>query len=235
MQGAWFDVFLSHSSADDPLVERIAERLRREGIQPWLDQWALQGGDDWQREISQRLGACGACAVFVGPAGLGTWAREELRVAHNRAAKDPAFRLFMVLLPGAPTPDDPSLAFLATRTWVDLRAGIDHPDAIQRLIAAITDRARPADRVTQAGGDVCPYRGLEAFDEDHAEFFFGRDTDTALVVEKLKDSRFLAVLGPSGCGKSSLIRAGVIPALKQSTLPSSDGWTVCLVTPGLAR
>ena len=33
----------------------------------------------------------------------------------------PRFRLFMVLLPGAPSPVDPRLAFLRTRTWVDLR------------------------------------------------------------------------------------------------------------------
>ncbi|MGH8907810.1 MAG: TIR domain-containing protein [Egibacteraceae bacterium] len=223
-----FDVFLSHSSADD--LERIAERLRREGIQPWLDRWRLRGGDDWQQEISQGLRACGACAVFVGPAGLGDWAREELRVAHGRAAKDRAFRLFMVLLPGAPKPDDPSLAFLTSRTWVDLRAGPDDPDAFARLVDAITDRTPHA--VVEQRDDVCPYRGLEVFDAAHAEFFFGRDTDIALVVEKLKTSRFLAVLGPSGCGKSSLVRAGMIPALKGGALPGSEGWTVGLVTPG---
>jgi ABC-type sugar transport system ATPase subunit len=63
---------------------------------------------------------------------------------------------------------------------------------------------------------------LEVFEEEHAEWFFGRDDDTRRVVEKLKDGRFLAVLGPSGCGKSSLVRAGVVPALKQGALSGSD-------------
>ncbi len=228
VQDRRFDVFLSHSSADDPAVERIAERLRGEGIQLWLDTWRLRPGDDWQQEISRGLRSSDACAVFVGSHGLGVWAREELRIAQSRAARDHDFRLFMVLLPGAPNPDDPSLAFLATRTWADLRAGIDDPSAFQDLIRAITDRPTHLDGTHE---DVCPYRGLEVFDEKHAEFFFGRDHDIRRVVEKLRDSRFLAVLGPSGCGKSSLVRAGVIPALERGDLPGSEAWTVRLITP----
>jgi energy-coupling factor transporter ATP-binding protein EcfA2 len=227
-----FDVFLSHNNADGAVVECIAERLRGAGLRPWLDRWALTGGDTWQQEIFQGFRASRACAVFVGAHGLGGWAREELAVAQDRATKDPGFRLFMVLLPDAPKLDDPSLAFLANRQWVDFRAGIDDPSAAQDLVAAITGvTARPA-VLPGARVDVCPYRGLEVFDEQHAEFFFGRDDDIARVVEKLSDSRFLAVLGPSGCGKSSLVRAGVIPALKRGTLPGSDAWTVCVVTPG---
>jgi hypothetical protein len=37
---------------------------------------------------------------------------------------------------------------------------------------------------------TCPYQGLEAFDEEHAEFFFGRERDVQRLVEKLKGTRF---------------------------------------------
>jgi hypothetical protein len=171
-------------------------------------------------------------AVFVGAHGLGDWAREELAVAQDRAAKDRDFRLFMVLLPGALEPDDPSLDFLANRHWVDLRPDIDDPTGFQALLAAISGVPRRPAVLVAAGDRVCPYRGLEVFEEQHAAFFFGRGDDIRRVVEKLKASRFLAVLGPSGCGKSSLVRAGVIPVLKQGALPGSDTWTVRLLTPG---
>ncbi len=232
MQGSRFDVFLSHHSADSSVVEQLAERLRDQGIAPWLDRWSLRPGDDWQEEIIRGLGASDACAVCVGPPGLGDWARLELAVAQDRAAKNREFRLFMVLLPGAPNPDDPSLAFLATRTWADLRAGIDDPDGFGELVFALNGVARRAPAASAATADECPYRGLEVFDEAHAEFFFGRDDDTRRVVEKLKGSRFLAVLGPSGSGKSSLVRAGVVPALKGGALAGSEAWGVHLVTPG---
>ncbi len=202
VQRGRFQVFLSHHSADDAAVERIAEWLR----------------------------ASAACAVVVGPHGLGDWARLELAVAADRAAKDDDFRLFMVLLPGAPRPDDPSLDFLLTRTWVDLREGIDDPAALQKLARAVTGINRP-DTDTAEQEEVRPYRGLEVFDEEHAQFFFGRADDVTRLVEKLRDGRFLAVLGPSGCGKSSLVRAGVIPALKQGALPCSGTWTIRLITP----
>jgi WD40 repeat protein len=232
VHGDHFDVFLSHHSADDTVVERIAGRLRAEGIKPWLDMWCLTPGGNWQQEIAEGLRASAACAVFVGSYGLGNWVRQELAVAQDRAARDHGFVLFMVLLPGAAKPDDPSLDFLLTRTWVDLRAGVDDPDGLQDLVHAITGIARRSAAVITARDEVCPYRGLEVFEEEHAEFFFGRDDDTRRLIEKLKNSRFLAVLGPSGCGKSSLTRAGVIPALKQGALPGSEGWTVRLVTPG---
>ncbi|MGH8930759.1 MAG: TIR domain-containing protein, partial [Egibacteraceae bacterium] len=226
-----FDVFLCHHSADGGVVERIAERLRSAGVRSWLAGWRIAPGDDWQNEIIRGLGASTACAVFVGSPGLGGWAREELGVAQDRAVTDRSFRLFMVLLPGAPNPDDPNLAFLANRQWVDLRPDIDDR-RFQDLLSAISGIPRRPAALAAARDSRCPYRGLEVFEEEHAEFFFGRDDDTRRLVEKLKDSRFLAVLGPSGCGKSSLVRAGIIPALKQGALPGSQGWPIQLITPG---
>ncbi|MGH8905599.1 MAG: TIR domain-containing protein [Egibacteraceae bacterium] len=217
-----FDVFLSHNRAEAPAVEQIARRLRHEGIESWLDRWATTPGVSWQREIAQGLRASAACAVFIGPAGLGDWAREELAAAQNRAVNDRRFRLFMVLLPGALTPDDPSLDFLANRTWVDLRAGLTDRDGFQDLISAITGAPRGPAGLAAAPGE-CPYQGLEVFEETHAELFFGRAADTTRMVEKLKDSRFLAVLGPSGCGKNSLVRAGVVPTLRQGALAATPG------------
>jgi WD40 repeat protein len=79
---------------------------------------------------------------------------------------------------------------------------------------------------------VCPYRGLQVFEEEHAEFFFGRDADVQRLVELLKMERFLGVLGPSGSGKSSLIRAGLVPAIRRGALPGSDDWKVTVLKPG---
>jgi len=60
-----------------------------------------------------------------------------------------------------------------------------------------------------------PYRGLEAFDERHAEVYFGRSRAIAEIMAALRERRaagcaFLLLVGASGCGKTSLIRAGLL-------------------------
>lgn len=71
-----------------------------------------------------------------------------------------------------------------------------------------------------------PYKGLLRFEEEDADRFFGRERLVAQVVETVRTQAFLAVLGASGSGKSSVIRAGVIPALR-----GEAGWRTVVMTP----
>jgi WD40 repeat protein len=227
-------VFLSHHHADQAVVEQIAQTLRRSGLRPWLDSWHLAAGVRWQPEVAAALAACASCAVLVGPADVGAWERQELEVALERDSKDPEFRVFLVLLPGAPDPFDAAALspFLSTRTWVDLRHGVEDLKAVARLVNAVKGLPPGADRTPDRAESVCPYRGLQTFDEAHAEFFFGREADVQRALEKLKASRFLAVIGASGSGKSSLVRAGVLPALRTGAAPGMEESTVRVLVPG---
>jgi WD40 repeat protein/energy-coupling factor transporter ATP-binding protein EcfA2 len=211
------DVFLSYHSGDRDLVEQIARRLVVEGrLRPWFDRWSQTAGSAWQEAIGDALDRVGALAVFVGAERLGAWEREEVAVALDRAATDRGFRVFPVLLPGVPDPFDPNELphFLRTRTWVDLRGGLDAGHAFDDLVRAVKGIPFGPDTLAH-DDDICPFRGLRVFEERHAEFFFGRDGDVQRMLERLKESRFLAVLGPSGSGKSSLVRAGLLPALRK--------------------
>src|SRR3990172_7285839 len=81
-----------------------------------------------------------------------------------------------------------------------------------------------------------PYKGLRAFLEADAADFFGREAVTKRLLRRLEDdqpgSRFLAVVGPSGSGKSSVVRAGLVPALRRGSLPGSERWYVIDMLPG---
>lgn len=230
------DVFLSYNSRDRASVERIAQRLKRAGIEPWLDRWSLTPGGTWQGELAAGLSGSRACAVFVGAHDLGAWERQEVDVALNRAASEPAFRVFSVLLAGVADPFDPNRLplFLRARTWVDFRGGRDDERALQDLINAVKGVPFGPDFPVAPDDDVAPYRGLRVFDEEDAQFFFGRDAEIQRLLEKLKSTRFLAVLGPSGSGKSSLVRAGLVPALHAGALTEVEDWHVVVLRPGAA-
>ena len=60
-------IFLSHRTADKPVIEALAERLLAEGdIEPWFDKWNLVPGQPWQQSIEDEIKHCDCCAVFIG-------------------------------------------------------------------------------------------------------------------------------------------------------------------------
>ncbi len=76
-----------------------------------------------------------------------------------------------------------------------------------------------------------PFRGLEAFEEQHAAIFFGRklgvDQLVQVVVSQVQAAcAMVLVLGPSGAGKTSLVQAGLIPALKAGAAPAESGLAI---------
>lgn len=81
-----------------------------------------------------------------------------------------------------------------------------------------------------------PYKGLRAFQEADADHFFGREALITYLLERLQDQeqyrRFLAVVGPSGSGKSSVVKAGILPALRRGSLPGSENWFLLEMVPG---
>ena len=72
-----------------------------------------------------------------------------------------------------------------------------------------------------------PYRGLESFDEEHSALFFGRTTSIEKLYEFVSRQTLTVVMGASGSGKSSLVKAGLVPYLKQQLeVKSNQQWQI---------
>jgi class 3 adenylate cyclase len=85
-----------------------------------------------------------------------------------------------------------------------------------------------------------PYRGLDAFDFDHADLFFGRSHAIAICMERQKQlagsgKAFLLIYGMSGSGKSSLLRAGLMPTItRPDEVAGIALWRRCVIRPSEA-
>ncbi len=105
----------------------------------------------------------------------------------------------------------------------------------------LTDGVAPPPLVSVSGVIDSPYRGLGAFEEQDAPFFFGREETATQLLDRMsrlvEGPGLLVVSGVSGAGKSSLLRAGVLPRIRGAGLASAPGaasWPCLVFTPGRA-
>ena len=229
-----YDVFVSYSRADWRHAAEINSVLRAKGLKPFFDRHNLAPGLPWVRALEQAIGSAKAAIVLIGPHGFGNTQQYERELAIYRQSRDPEFPVVPVLLPDT---RDPPFTFLQVITWIDFSQVArvsDAPLELERLLKAVRGETTPETAVRDA---ICPYRGLDAFREEDAAFFFGRgsadDPKSAIgeLVGKVREHPFVMVVGRSGSGKSSLIYAGLLPALRRER---DRFWNVLSLRPGPA-
>ncbi|HRE88907.1 MAG TPA: protein kinase, partial [Myxococcota bacterium] len=101
------------------------------------------------------------------------------------------------------------------------------PDALA-LLRALEPLLSARTGVKLLSSEESPYAGLHAFQEEDAGRFFGRSREVAAMTQRLRERPLMGVIGPSGIGKSSFLRAGVVPALKNS----GENWEIRVIRPG---
>jgi tetratricopeptide (TPR) repeat protein len=222
-------VFLSFASPDADAAREVARTLRAVGCEVWCHAERLpQAGEVWQPEIDEALTGSGAFVVLVGARGIDRWVAAEVGYAVKRNVLDPKYPVVPLLIDGAIA--DALPPFLGRHQAIDLGQHpwrSDHwPSLAERLGRLETARAVPADEV---------FKGLTHYEEADAAVWFGRDQETADLVRALDGGvvRWLAVEGPSGAGKSSIVRAGLVPALRRRAVRGVRGqWIVGVLRPG---
>ena len=119
---------------------------------------------------------------------------------------------------------------VACATAADPDKRYESADAFVAAFAAAAGQAAPAAETYTPAEN--PYKGLRAFDETDAADFYGRAALVDELVHAVGDRRLVAVVGPSGIGKSSVVKAGLIPALRGGALPGAAPWLVTDMLPG---
>ncbi|AFC24038.1 WD40 repeat domain-containing protein [Saprospira grandis] len=78
-----------------------------------------------------------------------------------------------------------------------------------------------------------PYPGLRPYEAKERELFFGRNKQLDELLRKIRGNRFLALVGGAGGGKSSLVRAALVPKLKDGFAgQAGQNWRIAVCQPG---
>ena len=76
------EVFLSHSSGDSPMPEKLAETLARHGIPVFFSPLNITGAQQWQNEILAALRRCDWFLVVLSPNAINSmWVKREVAYA----------------------------------------------------------------------------------------------------------------------------------------------------------
>ena len=173
-----------------------------------------------EERVVEALLATGQASTAVGPA-LANVEREPLREQRRASLAMAQYR--------SGRQGDALRSLSRARQVLAEELGVEPgPELValeQRILAQ--DPSLVEGDVVAPPSTVCPYKGLQSYEVDDAEAFFGREHAVEEGLARLATSPFLAIVGPSGCGKSSLARAGLAPALRRPDR------RVLVVTPGV--
>jgi WD40 repeat protein/DNA-binding SARP family transcriptional activator len=243
---AWVDAlaFLDALEATErpiPQLEEATAWYRGEFLEGFslpdsslFEEWLLL-----QRERFQRLALDALDRLARGYTMQGHFQR-ALDCAYRQAELDPlresAHRQLMRLLAYAGRTSEAVSQYETCRRLLDEELGVEPSEETTQLYEQIRDGKlerlpgappRPSEREHRPLGE-CPYRGLAAFREADAPFFFGREDFTARLAKAVQQQPMVVVVvGSSGSGKSSTVFAGLLPHLRDET-----DWLIAHFRPG---
>jgi GTPase SAR1 family protein len=145
-----YDVFLSHSSADKPVVRELAEQLRAAGLRVWFDEWVIKPGDPISVKIEEGLEHSAVLLFCMSANAIGSdWVRLEHHAAIFRDPQNLERRFVPLRLD-----DVKPKAMLRIFAEVDWRPGADRELEWGRLLEAcgVEKGERPGEQGPAAAG-----------------------------------------------------------------------------------
>ena len=98
-----FDVFFSHSSKDKAVVRPLVERLRKDGLKVWFDEWVLKPGDSIPAKIEEGLERSRVLVLCMSANAFGSdWAQLESGTFRFRDPLNKERRFLPLCLDDAP-------------------------------------------------------------------------------------------------------------------------------------
>jgi len=194
-------IFISYASQDAAAARRLGDALTAAGLEVWLDQSELRGGDAWDASIR---GQISECALFIPLISANTNARGEgyfrlewqLAVERSiRIADDQPF-LVPVLIDDTPEGFARVPERFRARQWTVLPAGKAPEVFLDRLAQLLklrhVDPIAPLPKQPQGNLPVA------------VDSFVARSEEMTELMARLAEARLVTLIGAGGSGKTRL-------------------------------
>jgi len=190
------DLFISHATSDDEVVNRIYKTITDSGLTAWVDHlYGVTYGGDWSRKIHDATNACRYGLFIMSPASV----KSEYCEAEWNRIQGLGKRLYIAQIADIPLVDVPLRLGIVQST----NLATDFDDNLAALITEIKrqrDINTPAPTITRPGSLTGPFPYLQL------ELpMIGRDEDYKIVAKILKTHRAAQILGLGGIGKTRLL------------------------------
>jgi hypothetical protein len=235
--------FLSHSSADAELAERLARDLLQQGVDVWYSQWEIKAGDSLRRKIDEGIDQANFFLVLLTPNSLKSeWVQTELDAGMVKRIEG-ACRLIPILW-GIERGDVP--VTLRALLWVSLE---DYDDGLRKLLEACHDvstkpplggvpawaRQRPLEGLPLSAHAQRMAAWINQHSEDGTRYqHFERDEifkdleltpdEAGMAASELEDCGWVELDVDTGSGPAGFSSLQPLPELFFRTDPVLQGW-----------
>ena len=209
-----------------------------------MDVDRIQLADNWIEKLQEAISNSSAYVILIGPSGIKRWVNLELNVALNRNAEsNDKYPICPIMLAGVELEDLPPFLTMFQAVKLPPKPTSEDYERIANDISERINTSRPILLDREAEQDECPFPGLRSYNEQTAKYYFGRQLETLdalALLGSIHDGTYrpwLQIEGPSGAGKSSLVKAGLIPAIRRGWIEekkeqSPRNWRIAIMRPG---
>jgi hypothetical protein len=125
------NIFLSHSSADKPFVEKLAKDLKRVGVNVWFDKWEIKIGESITWKIEEGIRENEYLGIIISPEALTSeWVKSEIGAGWVKQMQTKKIFILPIYYRQCSIP-----YFLADRKYADFRN--DYQTGFEELAAVL--------------------------------------------------------------------------------------------------
>ena len=127
-------IFLAHSSQDKFFVRRLAEELRKNGVNIWIDEAEIKVGDSLTEKIGKAIKETDYFGVVLSHNSINSeWVQKELQIANQKEIREGKIVVLPILMESVEIPP-----FLSDKLYADFTTPDKFESSVKKLVDSLS-------------------------------------------------------------------------------------------------